>query len=274
MIDLLWTGGWDSTFRLLQLARAGADIQPHYILDQNRSSLKIELQVMNEIRRKVIEKFPHARIREIEMCDQSEIAIFEEYTQARLNLYSREPIGNQYIFIASYCKQKKIKNMELSIEKGIRNRATVMPCLENTEIDQDGRRVMATSVDKDLLCLFSQFSFPILSLTKLDMLDDAKKNDLLDILNMTWFCHLPLFGKPCGKCNPCRSTIEAGHQYRFSALPLARYRFNKIFAPYPKLHQFLGGATSSISSGLRRILSRYPKLYLRIKRFLHGTSDF
>lgn len=274
MIDLLWTGGWDSTFRLLQLARDGADIQPHYIRNQDRSSLKKELQAMNEIRREVIERFPEACVREIEMFDQSDIIISEEFNQAHRNLSAKETIGTQYIYIASYCKQKGIKNIELSIEKGTRSRREVIPCLENTETDQNGYRVIPKDADKDLLCLFGQFCFPILSLTKLDMLDDAKKYGVLDILNMTWFCHQPAFGKPCGTCVPCMATLEEGHRYRFSTLQLVKYRFKKILAPYPKLHQFLGNAKSSIFSGLRRILSRYPKLYLRIKGLLHGTSDF
>lgn len=273
MIDLLWTGGWDSTFRLLQLARVGAEIQPHYIRNQDRSSLKKELQAMKEIRRKVIEKFPEACVREIEMFDHSEIIICEEFTQAHHRLSLRESLGTQYVYIASYCKQKNIKNIELSIEQGIPSRPAVLPCLENTETDQNERRVIAKNSDKDLLCLFGQFSFPVLSLTKLDMLDDAKKNGLLEILNMTWFCHQPVFGKPCGTCVPCSATIKDGLQYRFSALPLAKYRFTKIVAPYPKLHQFLRDAKSSVMSSVRKILSRYPTLYLRIKNLLHGTRD-
>lgn len=274
MIDLLWTGGWDSTFRLLQLARVGAEIQPHYIRNQDRSSLKKELHAMNEIRRKVIEQFPGACVHEIKMFDQSDIVIGEEFHQAHGNLSAKETIGTQYTYIASYCKQKDIKNIELSIEQGIRSREAVLPCLENTETDQNGCRVIAKDANKDLLCLFGQFSFPILSLTKLDMLNEARKLGLLEILNLTWFCHQPVFGKPCGTCVPCMATMEAGHKHRFSTLPLIKYRFKKILTPYPKLHQFLGGAALSVSSGLRRILSRYPKLYLQIKSLLHGTSDF
>lgn len=273
MIDLLWTGGWDSTFRLLQLARVGAEIQPHYIRNPDRSSLKKELHAMNEIRRKVIDKFPEAHVREIEIFDHYELSISEEFTQAHKNLSSIGSLGTQYIYLASYCKQKDIKNIELSIEKKPQSKPEVLPCLENTELDQNSRRVISHSVGKDLQCLFGHFSFPLLSLTKVDMLEDAKKHDLLEILNMTWFCHQPIFGKPCGICFPCTSALEEGHKYRFSALPLARYRFTKIIAPYPKLHQYLKNIKSSIMSSIRKLLSRYPTLYLRIKQFLHGTSN-
>lgn len=273
MTDLLWTGGWDSTFRLLQLARAGAEIQPHYIRNQERSSLKKELQAMKEIRSKVIERFPEACVHEIEIFDRSEIIISEEFNQAHRNLSSKETLGTQYIYIASYSRQKNIKNMELSIERGVPGRPAILPCMENTETDQKGRRVMARSSDSDLQCLFGQFSFPILSMTKRDMLDYAKAYGLLDILNMTWFCHQPVFKKPCGTCVPCIATMEAGHKYRFSALPLARYRLAKIVAPYPNLHKFLKNTKSSVMSGVRQLLSRYPTLYLRIKNYLHGTNN-
>lgn len=34
---LLWTGGWDSTFRVLQLLLCSRDaVQPHYIIDPER----------------------------------------------------------------------------------------------------------------------------------------------------------------------------------------------------------------------------------------------
>jgi hypothetical protein len=30
------------------------------------------------------------------------------------------------------------------------------------------------------------------------------------IMDMTWFCHAPVHGRPCGICAPCVYTIEEG----------------------------------------------------------------
>jgi hypothetical protein len=36
-------------------------------------------------------------------------------------------------------------------------------------------------------------------------------------MDMTWFCHTPARGKPCGICAPCVYTIEEGLAHRIAA---------------------------------------------------------
>ncbi|WP_100640503.1 hypothetical protein [Marinobacter salexigens] len=239
MVNLLWTGGWDSTFRLLQLAQEGAVIQPHYIRDPHRDSLKKEIQAMNEIRHRVNERFPDCFIRDTKIIDQSDIIVCQYLFNAHKNLLSRGWIGSQYIYTSSYILQNEIKTMELSIELLSDIRHSVMPCLKNTEINKEGNRVISKNADKDLFCLFRQCSFPVLALTKLDMYEIAKECGILDILNLTWFCHQPLFRMPCGSCNPCMSTLEDGLKYRFGIIALARYRMKKLLISQPKIHKTL-----------------------------------
>ena len=239
MVNLLWTGGWDSTFRLLQLAQDGADIQPHYIRDPSRDSLNKEIQTMNEIRLRVNQRFPNSFVREIIMIDQSEIILCQEFSDAHKNLLSKGWIGSQYIYISSYIRQTNIELMELSIEALSEHRHGVMPCLKNTELNEKGDRLISSEADKDLICLFKQCSFPVLALRKIDMFNRAKENGTLDILNQTWFCHQPLLGKPCGSCNPCMSTLEDGLKYRFGTIALVRYQMKKFLISRPEIHKFL-----------------------------------
>lgn len=35
--NVLWTSGWDSTFRIIQLIKEGREVQPYYIIDVNRN---------------------------------------------------------------------------------------------------------------------------------------------------------------------------------------------------------------------------------------------
>jgi 7-cyano-7-deazaguanine synthase len=35
-----------------------------------------------------------------------------------------------------------------------------------------------------------------------------------DVVMSTWFCHTPVFGKPCGCCNPCRDALNEGLAWR------------------------------------------------------------
>lgn len=48
-VTLLWSGGWDGTFRLLQLASNPICIQPIYVIDRNRKSFEYEQKAMNQI---------------------------------------------------------------------------------------------------------------------------------------------------------------------------------------------------------------------------------
>lgn len=238
---MLWTGGWDSTFRLLQLARQGAVITPHYIIDKSRGSCEIEMQAMHEIREEVHKRYPESSIREIEFVRQPDIPVCKDFEEAHQRLLSRGWIGSQYIYIASYCRQNNIQNMELSLERPLseNNMRSVIPCTENTETNSDGHRLIASNTDEDLRCLFGPFSFPVISMTKLDMLTRAEEWGALDIMNKTWFCHYPLLGKPCGSCNPCMNTFEDGLVYRFPFLSRVRYTVKKKILAYPGFHRFL-----------------------------------
>lgn len=60
-VHLLWTGGWDSTYRLLYLLWEGKQVQPHYIIDTHRPSSGHELRAMEAIRASInkdIERLP------------------------------------------------------------------------------------------------------------------------------------------------------------------------------------------------------------------------
>lgn len=239
MVNLFWTGGWDSTFRLLQLIQQGAVVQPHYIRDPNRDSLNKEIQTINEIRLKVNERFPDSNLRETIITDQSDIIANRDIVNSHRNILSKGWIGSQYIYTSSYTLKKDIKNMEVCIVSRSETRDDVMPCLKNTEINKERSRVISKRADKDLICLFNQCSFPVLALSKLDMYEEAKGRGILDILNQAWFCHQPLLGKPCGSCNPCMSTLEDGLKYRFGTIALARYRMKKLLISQPKIHKTL-----------------------------------
>ena len=57
-VNIFWTGGWDSTFRVLQLLIAKKKtVQPFYINDPNRKSAEKELNAMKTVDR-VVEIFP------------------------------------------------------------------------------------------------------------------------------------------------------------------------------------------------------------------------
>ena len=63
-VQLLWTGGWDSTFQLLNLLlREGAVVTPWYVIDAERRSTGVELDTMRRLRGELARQFPEARTR-------------------------------------------------------------------------------------------------------------------------------------------------------------------------------------------------------------------
>lgn len=58
IVRLLWTSGWDSTFRLLQLVvEKGATVLPIYIIS-DRKSTPTEIETMNKIKKLTYKLFP------------------------------------------------------------------------------------------------------------------------------------------------------------------------------------------------------------------------
>lgn len=53
---ILWTGGWDSTYRIVELFREQIQIQPIYCCDPSRGSIQREIETMENIRNTLLEK--------------------------------------------------------------------------------------------------------------------------------------------------------------------------------------------------------------------------
>jgi hypothetical protein len=94
--------------------------------------------------------------------------------------------------------------------------------------------------------LFRCFRLPLFDTTKREMRAQAREAGFDEIMSLTWFCHRPRHGQPCGTCNPCIYTIEEGLGER---VPLAgRIRYWLRIVPR-----------------LRHWLTRHPGLYMKTR---------
>jgi 7-cyano-7-deazaguanine synthase len=231
-INILWTGGWDSTYRVLKLLTKPVIIQPYYLQD-NRKSEELELNSIESIIRE-IRNHPDANCNILELiCKKvSDIEKDSQITNSYNQLLKNNFFGQQYEWLARFAKS--VKNLELLIHKDdaafqvIRNNGIVVK-------KQDSSNEVYYILDRntsseDLINVFGCFKFPILYNSKLEMKDWAEKNNLMYIMNKTWFCHKPINDMPCGICNPCIYTIEEGLKFRFTKEALRRYKYNKLFA--------------------------------------------
>lgn len=229
-IDLLWTGGWDSTFRLLYLIFIKKKIvRPHYIIDSDRKSLRMELKAISEILKMISAKSSTAfkLVLPIQYSDlnfiQANINISDSYKK----VFDLAPIGIQYDWLARYCEEKNIMGMELSVEKGDNKLNNfIIPLFKELQEDASGDTNYRIDENKSSFeyDLFKYFTFPIIELSRTDMEIIAKKECFIDIMEKTWFCHRPTNKqKPCGVCYPCITAIEEKQIWRFPLQSRIRY---------------------------------------------------
>lgn len=213
--NVLWTGGWDSTYRVVELILKGAMIQPYYVIDKNRVSVRKEMDTIKLLRNKIVEAYPTAKdqLLEIIFVDLKSIKFNMRCRIAHKALKRRGHLGRQYYWLA--CLSRKINNMEVCLTKS----DSFLRFLKGNVIEEEHPligsyyRLNPDVKDFFLQRIFKDMRFPTVTLTKLDMKEIAGQKGFLHIMNATWFCQGST-EKPCGKCNPCKQLIGSGIEYR------------------------------------------------------------
>ncbi|MCG5494756.1 hypothetical protein [Ectothiorhodospira variabilis] len=235
--DVLWTGGWDSTFRILSLLAEGEDfIQPHYILNPERLSYSLELQAIERISSLAVARWGE-RLRPLLQTNLADIPVTDLARDRHAVLVKRFAIGPQYLWLSEYARSMVAQPVELCIH--VDDKAySVLKSLKDEPLGPDSpdggdaRRLIA-----------DHFTFPILEVSKVDMLHAARRDGYEDLMNLTWFCQIPTPSKtPCGFCNPCEWTVDEGLKYRVPLdrrIRLALYRNFVAKLPGWRLRQSL-----------------------------------
>jgi len=209
-VNLLWTGGWDSTFRLLQIVlEEKKKVQPYYVVRPQECAGK-EIDTIHNIRRQIFRDHPYTRklFMGTILIDDMNIESDSEITNEYKRIAKKKHINKQYEILARFCKQLDIKNMELSVL----SRETFSYFETNSTI-------------------FKYFEYPILGLTKLKMAEVAKQKGWEKYMKMTWFCRRPKGDRPCGLCGPCTDVMIDGLYWR---LPLRSRLLAYIQLPFRK----------------------------------------
>ena len=239
IVELLWTGGYDSTFRIVQLSKLPVVIKPYYLQDNRGICEEKELQAINEISESLKNK-PDTRcdLLDIEIVPIKDRTVDKDISAAYSKLQKQFNLGSQYEWLACFAKMHK--GIEISLEKcespSFRafNKYIVLERINDPQI---GEYLMVdeNKSQKDTVILFKDYHFPIFEFTKLQMKDEYIRLGCEDIMNLTWFCFTPINGKPCGICNPCNITINEGLTWRFSESALKRNRFRSVIKWYERM---------------------------------------
>jgi hypothetical protein len=228
VIDTLWTGGWDSTFRIADaLLVKKRSVQPHYIIDPWRPSSGMEIKTIARIRRVLSKRLPDGvELLPTLFTDVPGIDPDPAISASWDRMNERAPLGEQYGWIARYAAMKDIRGLELSVHVDDRARPYNQDLIE---IDDCGSQnfEMSPNADQDTANMFGRMRFPLMGISKVEMQRRADEAGFGDIMKMTWFCHNPKRNKPCGMCYPCKFAMEEGMSRRLP--PLRRLKARLIW---------------------------------------------
>ena len=218
VIELLWTGGWDSTFRMVELSRQFVTIQPIYIISKDRNSKKKELTATEKIRQALItDSRTNAKILDIKLINKNDIPENMEITTAWERIHQLTKLGTQYEWIARYALLNP--GLEIGVEKGDPDVSYANCALRKygklIEIDKDSSKfkVDPENSNSDVVKVLGNLTFPIIEKTELEMKKLIKEWGYEDIMKMIWFCHTPIHNQPCGLCRPCNEKIESNMEW-------------------------------------------------------------
>ena len=218
MINIFWTGGWDSTFRVLYLVIVEKQtIQPYYIRGMGRASQSLEISTMESIKKLLYNKFPETKglIKDTESIRADKISTSESIKNSFIEIQKKYNLGNQYYYMAELVKQSDISDIEVCMHGEV--------TIANYISEEDPTHIDPQYSGTDFYNIFGSYAFPILNISKLEMKRIATKHNFIDLLNKSWFCHHPVNGNPCGVCLPCIIVMEEKMDSRMPLISKIRY---------------------------------------------------
>lgn len=237
LVKVLWTGGSDSTYRILELSKKNVTIQPYYVVNKGRPSLDNELKAMDKIRDLIIKKETTKALLlpTIFLDINNYYPLPEKITRAFNALKKTNPMGQQNMWLSLISQE--IEGLERSFEYAPpkkENDITSTYFVNNIHTaaldlyEEEGISYYMLSEDNnsDLLTIFGNARFPseLSKMTKRDMYERMVAWGDLDVFEQTWFCSIPIDNEPCGYCGPCRTAIEQNMGWRFPSRSLKRHK--------------------------------------------------
>ncbi len=214
--NVLWTGGWDSTFRVIELYNRGVLLQPIYVIDKYRKSTKKEIETIEILTSKIEERFSNSKgkILPLKLIKRENIP-FNLYLKIIFKIIRRRlPIAKQYYWLA--CLSKQYKNLEQGIHKEDIHLINLDELIEiKDETQHINWIVNPQKMDFFKRQIFKNIRFPLINISKVEMKKHAEEHGFIDIMNSTWFCHHSTT-KPCKQCIPCKQYIANNMEYRLN----------------------------------------------------------
>ena len=232
LVHALWTGGWDSTFRVLEILHgSNAIVQPWYVVDPKRPSRDLEVRTTEEIRAALAARRPDlaARIRPMVLYPRADIPEMPAVSAMWQQIRDRGRIGAQYDWLSRLARHEGLSRLEIGIQGAPDSGwAFDLAASSRESMTPYGtvRELVETPAMPELE-LFRPFVFNLVSTVKLEMLEVASRLGFADLLELTWFCAEPHRGQACGLCHPCQQALA---QRLGRRMPLTRRIIGRVHA--------------------------------------------
>ncbi len=241
-VNLLWTGGWDSTFQLLRLLLIyKCNVMPFYLIHEDRPSTGIEIKAMKDIKNYIIKKYPHTKklFFPTQFYAVSDILPDSEITNAYHSILKESHIGSQYEWLARFCKEKEVKDMHLSVRNPFKSKENNLNVIFDNMLikgevnSQTVYRFDPKNRNSNIFMIFKYFVLPIRMFTKVQMNEIVIEKGWKKFMDLTWFCQSPTKNKkPCGICVPCQQKIKSKLGWRISLRRrIISFCYRKLFWP-------------------------------------------
>lgn len=219
-VDLFWTGGWVSTFRLLSaLQMEEVRVRPHYVLDPSSPRTELEIDAMQHVRRAVQSWRPELAERLLPTASTSLDDLAEDDVGAARfeRLSARAGLGRHYEWVSRYARHAGLDELEVGSHRGDPAVALLGDELRRVREQPFATYRLAPEAKDSDLGIFSRLTFPLADLTRGDMRRIALERGFLDTLDLTWFCTSPRRGAPCGVCDKCHAAVVDGFGHMLPA---------------------------------------------------------
>lgn len=246
-VNLLWTGGLDSTYRLVELSREDIDLNLYYVVNKNRRSLEEEKQTMKDILA-ILRKNPasRARISPVNFIDKDDYEPIPDYISRSFKVLEGQfTLGSQYEWLANI--DLHFPNLERSFERVEKPSPHFLDNISNADLILHDQGIFAyyTLSEKNsqaMKDIFGRARFPqsVAQKTKKELYDIMLAQGYEDIANRTWFCSFPYKGEPCGYCGPCRNVVKEEMAFRLPKSAMKRYRMKVFWLIRHKLLKIMG----------------------------------
>ena len=162
MINILWTGGLDSTFRIVELSRCRCKIQPYYIVIKRRKSWRYELEAIDKIL-KILrkDKKTNSVLLDPILVNEEEIPRDTEIFDSWYRLMRGK--SWQYYILAKYVKQNHIEmeiGLQFSPNGSVANAIDERLLISHPDQNYNVLVIDKIKANQDTINVFGGFCFP------------------------------------------------------------------------------------------------------------------